>query len=308
MVAGVGFQASAGTPTNASICSVPENGPTILDLDDRLAGEGAGTWAITTDPSGGLTIGPSNIIDFRDLPGGSYVFTFTTTGSTAPCENVTSEVTITVSDCDTDEDGDGLFGGDEATLGTDPNNPDTDGDGIEDGDEVGPDVENPLDEDNDGIIDALDSNVSDTDNDGVVDQLDPANENACVPNRENGVCDFDGDTITDADEIANGSDPDNPCDPNADSPTCLPIDLAITKEVDNPNASIGDTVVFTITLNNPEDRNATNIVVGDLLETGFEFDSFVASDGSYSKTTGEWSGFAVAPLSSETLEITATNY
>ena len=305
VVAGVGFQAAAGTPTNASICSVVENGPTILDLDDRLAGEGAGTWVITTDPSGGgVTIQTSNIVDFRDLAAGSYVFTFTTTGSTAPCTNASSTVTITVSACDTDEDGDGLLGGEEAILGTDPDNVDTDGDGIEDGDEVGPDVENPLDEDNDDIIDALDSNILDTDNDGVVDQLDPANGNPCIPNRANGVCDFDGDEITDADEILNGSDPDNPCDPNADSPTCTPIDLEITKEVDNPNAVIGETIVFTITITNPEDRNATNIVVGDLLETGFEFVSFIASAGTYSETTGEWSGFAVEPLSNETLEIT----
>jgi gliding motility-associated-like protein len=305
VVATVGFQASAGTPSNASICSIADNGPTILDLDDRLAGEGVGTWAITTDPSGSLTIGPSNIIDFRNLPLGNYVFTFTTTGSTAPCENVSSEVTIAVSDCDTDEDGDGLFGGDEATLGTDPNNADTDGDGIEDGDEVGPDVDNPLDEDNDGIIDALDSNVLDSDNDGVNDQQDPANGNPCIPSRANGVCDFDGDQITDADEIANGSDPDNPCDPNADSPTCIPIDLAITKEVDNENAAIGDTVVFTITISNPEDRTASNIIVGDLLETGFEFVSSNPSVGSYSEITGEWNNFEVASLSSETLEITA---
>lgn len=305
VVASVGFQASAGTPSNASICSVPENGPTILDLDDRLAGEGAGTWAITTDPSGGLTIGPSNIIDFRDLPAGNYVFTFTTTGSTAPCTNATSEVTILVSNCDTDEDGDGLFGGDEATLGTDPNNEDTDGDGINDGVEVGPDTANPLDTDNDGVIDALDSNILDVDNDGIVDQLDPANNDACVPNRENGICDFDGDTIADVDEIANGSDPDNPCDPNLDSPTCIPIDLVISKEVNDQDSAVGETIVFTVTLTNPEDRVARNIIVGDLLETGFEFISSNPSVGTYSEVTGEWNNFEVAPMSSETLEITA---
>lgn len=306
VVAVVGIQISAGTPTNASICSVPENGPTILDLDDRLAGEGTGTWAITTDPSGGLTIGSSNIIDFRDLVAGNYVFTFTTTGSTAPCVDVSSEVTIAVSDCDTDEDGDGLFGGDEASLGTDPSNADTDGDGINDGVEAGPDVDNPLDEDADGIIDALDSNILDTDNDGVNDQQDLGNTNPCIPSRANGLCDFDGDTIPDEDEIANGSDPDNPCDPNEDSPACIPIDLAITKTVDIQDAAIGDTVVFTITLTNPENRAATNIVVGDLLETGFEFVSSNPSIGTYSEVTGEWNNFEIAPMSSETLDITVT--
>jgi Bacterial TSP3 repeat len=35
-----------------------------------------------------------------------------------------------------DRDGDGLFSGEEADLGTDPNDPDTDGDGVWDGEEV----------------------------------------------------------------------------------------------------------------------------------------------------------------------------
>lgn len=37
---------------------------------------------------------------------------------------------------DADDDGDGLFNGEEADLGTDPSNPDSDGDGYSDGDEV----------------------------------------------------------------------------------------------------------------------------------------------------------------------------
>ena len=105
----------------------------------------------------------------------------------------------------------GLLDGMEAALGTDPNNRDTDGDGIEDGDEVGDDPDNPLNEDGDEFIDALDSNILDTDGDLVNDQQDPANENPCIP--------------------------------NADSPTC--VDLAVTKTADNLEVEAGQEVVFT---------------------------------------------------------------
>ena len=311
VVAGVGFQATTGTAINGSACSITANGPSSLDLDNRLSGQSAGIWTVNTDPSNSIVITTGNIVDFSGLIEGNYIFTYTTTGSTAPCTNASVDVTISVSNCETDADSDGLLGGEEAVLETDPNNADTDGDGIEDGVEVGPDVANPLDTDNDGIIDALDSNILDTDNDGVVDQLDPANGNPCIPNRANGVCDFDGDLITDADEIANGSDPDNPCDPNADSPTCLPIDLEITKLVNGEeeiNSTLGETVLFTITITNPADRFVRNIVVGDLLETGFDLQSvdFSSESDSYSEDTGEWNISEIAPMSSETLSITAT--
>ncbi|MEZ4299559.1 MAG: choice-of-anchor L domain-containing protein, partial [Polyangiaceae bacterium] len=55
-----------------------------------------------------------------------------------------------------DTDGDGLSDLREGILGTDPLNPDTDGDGAPDGEEVGADVQNPLDANGDGTIDALD--------------------------------------------------------------------------------------------------------------------------------------------------------
>ena len=307
VIALVGFQASAGVASNASVCNVAANGPTILDLDDRLVGEGAGVWTVTTDPSQSITIPTSNIIDFRNLVAGAYVFTFTTTNSTLPCENVSIAVTISVSDCETDDDGDGLLGGEEATLGTDPADPDTDGDGIDDGTEVGPDVDNPLDEDEDGIIDALESNILDADNDGVNDQQDPANNNPCLPNRENGVCDFDGDDIPDSEEIENGSDPDNPCDPNPEHPNCLPIDLQVLKEVDNVDAAVGDTVVFTITLNNLDtDREAVEVIVGDLLGLSFDYVSSSPSVGTYSELSGEWFIPEIAPSATATLDITAT--
>ncbi|WP_419213806.1 gliding motility-associated C-terminal domain-containing protein [Maribacter sp. X9] len=301
----IGSQATTGVATDFSICSVAANGPTTIDLDNRLEGEGSGVWSYVSGPLTSVAITAENEVDFSGFAEGDYVFKFTTTNSTAPCENVSVDVTISVSNCETDIDGDGLLGGQEVALGTDPSDPDTDGDGIDDGTEVGPDINNPLDEDNDGIIDALDSDILDSDNDGVNDQKDPANANPCIPNRQNGICDFDGDDITDSDEIANGTDPDNPCDPNAEHPNCLPIDLEVTKVIDNVNAVVGDTVVFTITVNNLDpDRAVVDVIVGDLLGTSFTFVSSEATLGSYSEVSGEWNVSQIAPLGTESLQIT----
>ncbi|SDE13098.1 conserved repeat domain-containing protein/gliding motility-associated C-terminal domain-containing protein [Pricia antarctica] len=306
VVATVIPQPSAGVPRNTSSCNAAEFGTTVLDLDTTLIGTPSeGVWSLTEGPSA-VSLNAENIVDFQGSAGGSYVFTFTTTGAEAPCENTSAEVTVSVSSCDTDDDGDGLLGGLEAMLGTDPNNPDTDGDGINDDIEVGDDIENPLDEDEDGIIDALDSNTVDTDLDGINDQQDPANENACVPNRFNGQCDTDGDGISDLEEDTNGSDPDDPCSPN-ETPTCAdPIDLQVVKEVDKEDAIVNDDVVFTVTVNNLSDRKAINVTIGDLLETGFETnaDSMpVASVGAYDTETGMWTIPEIAATDSATLTV-----
>ena len=107
-----------------------------------------------------------------------------------------------------DQDGDGLTNAEEMALGTDPTLPDTDGDGVLDGVEVGS-PSAPLDSDSDGIIDALESSIADVDADGVVDQLDPAGGDPCSPNPLAGLCDLDGDGLTNAEELALGTDPND---------------------------------------------------------------------------------------------------
>lgn len=141
-----------------------------------------------------------------------------------------------------DIDGDGVLNTDEVTAGTDPTNPDTDGDGENDNLEIGGDVNNPIDTDGDGIIDALEPSIIDTDGDGVNDETDPANSDPCIPNVNAGPCDQDGDGLTnteesttgtdptnpdsdgdginDGTEVTNGSDPMNPCDPDDFFPGC----------------------------------------------------------------------------------------
>jgi gliding motility-associated-like protein/uncharacterized repeat protein (TIGR01451 family) len=269
----VGNQSSTGTATNGALCNITTNGPTITDLDDRLTGASAGIWSVKTDISNSVTINGDNEVSFAGLISGDYVFTFTTTDFTAPCTAETVDITISVSDCNTDDDLDGLVTGQEVVLGTDPNNPDTDGDGIEDGDEVGSDINNPLDEDNDGIIDALDSNILDTDNDGVNDQQDPANENPCIPNNSSVDC---------------------------------PVDLEITKTADTLAVLIGDVVTFTITVNNLTDKIVDIANVGDLLENGFEYVSQSASTGVYDNVSGEWLIESLPALGTATLDILVT--
>lgn len=306
VVATVYPQPSAGTPSNTSSCSDLTNGPTTVDLDDTLTGEDIGTWTIVTDPSATLTINPSNIVNFQDRPDGNYVFRFTTTGAQGLCENVSSDVTISVNDCDVDTDGDTLFDGPEADLGTDPNNVDTDGDGINDGVEVGDDPTTPLDGDGDGIIDALDSNIIDSDSDGVVDQLDPSNDNPCVPDNSHGLCDTDEDGVSDGDEEANGTDPLDACDPDINNENCdpTPIDLEVQKTVDKPEAVAGDEVIFTVTVNNLSGSKARSVTIGDLLETGFDYKTHAASVGSYDQETGMWTIFEILANESATLTIT----
>jgi gliding motility-associated-like protein len=138
VVAAINDTPSAGTATDAEACNMVGNGgPNTIDLDGTLTGADAGTWAIITDPSGGtLIIGSDNTVDFDGLPVGDYVFEFTTDGAVAPCTNDTEQVTISVSACNVDTDGDGLTDAEENDLGTSINNPDTDGDGLTDGEEV----------------------------------------------------------------------------------------------------------------------------------------------------------------------------
>ncbi|MHA7863661.1 T9SS type B sorting domain-containing protein [Flagellimonas marinaquae] len=137
VVAAITDSPNAGTPTNTVACNIAGNGGSnVIDLDDTLTGADPGTWAIITDPSSGtLSIGSANNVDFTGLPVGNYVFEYTTTAE-APCTPTSVQVTISVSDCTVDTDGDGLTDGEETNLGTNPNDPDTDGDGLTDGEEV----------------------------------------------------------------------------------------------------------------------------------------------------------------------------
>ena len=87
---------------------------------------------------------------------------------------------------------------------------------------------------------------------------------------------------------------------------CL-TDLEIIKTVDDLTPKFGDNVTFTLTASNLGQNNATNVVVNDLLPSGYTFISSNPSVGTYDEITGEWTfGSLDYPSSSETLEIVAT--
>jgi gliding motility-associated-like protein len=163
--------------------------------------------------------------------------------------------TVTGPGCD--DDGDGLTNGEEAILGTDPDDPDTDGDGVDDGQEVA-DTDNPLnpcdpsqaagytgydvtnliwaaaDCDGDGVTNGdEDTNGTDpyssvdTDGDGVSDDLETANgtdlNNPCAPLQAAGYTGYDVTNLIwaaadcDGDGVTNGDEDTNGTDPYAAS-------------------------------------------------------------------------------------------
>ena len=83
-------------------------------------------------------------------------------------------------------------------------------------------------------------------------------------------------------------------------------DLVVSKTVDNPRPNVGDTVTFTITLDNLGPSTSQNVVVNDLLPSGLLFVSDTASTGSYASNTGVWTVGNVAAGVTNTLTIVAT--
>ena len=285
----------AGTPTNTLGCNEAGTGETtMLDLDNTLEGEDPGSWTLKSSPNDtNVTINDDGTVDFFGLPLGDYVFTYTTTGAQAPCTNQSVDVTITVIDCLLDADNDGLEDDEEVNIGTDPQDPDTDDDGIEDGQEV-TDGTDPLDD--------CDSNggtpLGDSDCDG--DGLTNAEENDLGTDPNDADSDSDG--LTDGEEVLveddpnttlvpeEASDPLDPCDPfltNDCNPD--PIDLAVTKEVDTERPLIGDTITFTITLENSSMDRVIDVQVSEVLDLdGFQYVSHNATKGTYDVSTGVW--------------------
>ncbi|WP_227357435.1 MSCRAMM family adhesin SdrC [Haladaptatus salinisoli] len=161
------------------------------------------------------------------------------------------------------QDTDGLSSDKERQLGTDPNNIDTDCDGISDDEETN--GGQPVDTDQDGKIDALDS---DSDNDGISDEAetDEDCEVDGIPNYRDS--DSDGDGRTDTAERANGTDSlerdrpvDNITDPNNISghdPAESPTNGSNTGKDDGSNHSSGENASGGKEDNNGEDGGHTS--------------------------------------------------
>ncbi|RMG56881.1 MAG: hypothetical protein D6717_05720 [Gammaproteobacteria bacterium] len=167
-------------------------------------------------------------------------------------------------DLDSDDDGDGISDADEAAAGTNPSKADTDGDGVSDGQDAFPlDASESADNDHDGVGNNADT---DDDNDGLSDQNDPYpysvdgdgdgvnDAQDAFPTNANEQYDADGDGIgnnadldddndgvSDADELAAGSNPflaDSDGDGVDDAHDAFPTDNSETRDTDGDG--IGD--------------------------------------------------------------------
>ena len=83
-----------------------------------------------------------------------------------------------------------------------------------------------------------------------------------------------------------------------------PVDLSITKSIDNSTPQVGATVNFTITASNGGYSTATGVTVTDILPSGYTFVSATTSVGTWSSPT--WSVGSLTSAASATLSIAAT--
>jgi uncharacterized repeat protein (TIGR01451 family)/gliding motility-associated-like protein len=102
--------------------------------------------------------------------------------------------------------------------------------------------------------------------------------------------------------------PDNTSGNNTSTVTPVPVaqaDLSVVKTVDNATPTMGENVVFTLTVTNNGLSSATSASVTDLLPSGYTYVSYTASVGSYVSGTGVWTIGTLANAVTATLAITA---
>ncbi|RYF67476.1 MAG: T9SS type B sorting domain-containing protein, partial [Cytophagaceae bacterium] len=83
-------------------------------------------------------------------------------------------------------------------------------------------------------------------------------------------------------------------------------DLTITKVVDVFEPGIGDNVTFTVTVNNVGSSNFLNVMINELLPSGYTYVSSTTSVGVYSPLTGIWLIPTLLNNTSATLEVVVT--
>ncbi|WP_223710991.1 PKD domain-containing protein [Flavobacterium potami] len=119
-------------------------------------------------------------------------------------------------------------------------------------------------------------------------------------------------------EVTASNLPDPNSTPNNGVPTendyataiTIPIpqsaDLSLTKTVNNPAPLVGSQVRFELILTNNGPSDATGIQVTDLLPSGYTFNAFTTSKGTYNSSTGLWTIGNLISGNLERLEILAT--
>lgn len=82
-------------------------------------------------------------------------------------------------------------------------------------------------------------------------------------------------------------------------------DLYVTKTVNNATPIIGHEIEFSITAGNNGPDNATNVVVTDVIESGYIYVSHIASKGDYNASTSIWTVGNLISGTTENLRIIA---
>ncbi|MDF4221867.1 Ig-like domain-containing protein [Maribacter sp. M208] len=170
----------------------------IIELDTNGDNVIDVTYAVTTDSAGNWSLDTETQ---SPINGSFPVLTDEDVIDIIATDNAGNSgagaVTISV-----DSDGDGLTNNEEATFGTDPNNPDTDGDGISDGQEVNVDNTDPLDDCS--SVNGYPLADSDCDEDGLT----TSEEVALGTEIDNPDSDNDG--LLDGEEITLETNPNDP--------------------------------------------------------------------------------------------------
>ncbi|MDO6852529.1 gliding motility-associated C-terminal domain-containing protein [Cellulophaga lytica] len=311
VVATINTQPSSGTGTDATACSLPGNGRvTVVNLDDQLTGADTGEWTLTSQPASSSITIDANSVDFANQPSGEYQFTYTTTGFVAPCTAESTTITITVLDCaptDTDlsvtkiVDRDEVFTGEDVVFTITVEN--LTGDPV-----TAIEITDVLDETTGfeyvSNIAQLGSFNNATGIWSIAELA--AGESTSL---EITATVIDGGTHINTAEITSSNPVDTATANNQSSATVAikQIDMSISKSVNKVTATVGDVVVFTITLTNETDGLVTDISVTDILNstTGFTHVSNTTTMGNYDATTGVWTLDEILGNETQVLEITA---
>ena len=117
-------------------------------------------------------------------------------------------------------------------------------------------------------------------------------------------------------QVASADQPDADSTPGNDDPAeddqasvtvaGQPTDLALTVAASDTAPGVGETVTFTVTLDNQSAVAANGVDVSALLPAGYTFVDAAPSTGAYNAGTGRWSVGDVAASGRQTLTVTAT--
>lgn len=106
-----------------------------------------------------------------------------------------------------------------------------------------------------------------------------------------------------------GTNFDNDLTNNSSNATTNPVkvaDLEVTKTVNNTTPNVGDTVIFAINLKNNGPSNATNVIVTDIVPSGYTLTNVNVTTGTYFWGTGIWNSINITSGQTVTLTLTCT--